>query len=276
MTDRTRAAHGPVRQWTTWADGAQFVALQEGPDTEVIDPNDPEHQPDDGGDPDDGGERQPFQVSESEWNKTQAELRRAKKALRALQAAQEDPDDGGEDDPEPQAQPKGKKGSDDRSERRIRRAQQRVEELERKLRDREVRSSVLDALGERGITGKPAKALLRLIDADSITVDGTEVDPESVSDAVEEAMAEYGDLFKPTRRGKEDDVESRRKRRHGGPAATKGDAQGDKPEGYLSPEEFLRTPVDVRHSPDFRKRVEKSRPYWPKRVPARVFAQSGE
>ena len=46
------------------------------------------------------------------------------------------------------------------------------------------------------------------------------------------------------------------------------------PGGYVSPEEYISTPREVRLSESFRARVDKSRRYWPSKVPASTFSQS--
>jgi len=45
-------------------------------------------------------------------------------------------------------------------------------------------------------------------------------------------------------------------------------------EGYISPDDYARYPQAVRLSPDFRKRVEASKPYWPTHFNPKQFPQA--
>jgi len=152
------------------------------------------------------------------------------------------------------------------------------ETLRRQLRDARAADALRDEIERRGVTGSRASAMRRLASQVEFDEDGFP-DEESVRSAIDAVAKDYPDLFEaPSGDGEEPEAEEtprRRMRRAAGPATPP--QQSAMPDGYVSPEDYERTPPHIRTSPEFQKRVRLSQPLWPgfhrdKKISARTFA----
>lgn len=203
-------------------------------------------------------------IDRSEHDRIQAENRRLKKAAK--------------DREEQEAQAKAQREADaaraagdfDKA-LGIERAEK--ERLQGLLQQRNARDAVVAEAAARGLNAEQARALARLTETSGIETDDLgEVRADQVATAVEATLQAYPNMFKAgPATPPSDDGKGGKPRRQAGPATPTGDG-GGKPEGYVSPEEYTATPQEVRHTAEFQARVARSRPYWPKVVPANSFA----
>jgi hypothetical protein len=206
----------------------------------------------DGGEGDDADES--VTLTKAEWNKFQAQQRKLAKQVRDLaKAATPAPQQGGDEDEGDEGEaapaPKKKAAKGDATARAELRAEREA------LRAERLDTAVTAELVKRGYSERQAEVLLRSVDRDAITFNGTKVDRASVTDAVDTLVDEYGDEFRPAAR-----KAGEKQPRRGAPATPP--QQKNLPPGFLSPEEYAQTPVAARMSPEFMQRVEQSRPYW--------------
>lgn len=203
-------------------------------------------------------------VDPAEWNRVNAENRRLRKQQEKAEKAERDRK-AQEDVEAAEAAGEFQKGVDA--------ANKRADDAEAKLAEREIRDAVRDYIGTLGLSGSKAAALLRLVDLKIVDEDA----PESVEAAVGVVLQQYPDLFagETTPSSDDTDKETRRMRRQPGPSSPPDAEKTTLPADYVSPEEYVATPREVRYTDDFRARVAKSRPYWPKILPANTFAIEG-
>jgi hypothetical protein len=231
------------------------------------------------GDEGDGAE-ETVSVDKTEYNRKMAKLRKLETAERkrvkaadaeAARAAQEAADaaaddaEGDDDEPVQKPKPKAKaKGKQTKS---------GPTPQELKLQARLLKVAVQEDLVGRGMPASHVDAMLKLMDADAVEFDSDgDVDGDSLKAVIDETLGSYGKMF-----GGSDDGDERpaKKRRSAGPGASAQDKQNT-PAGYLSPEEFNRTPIKIRYTPAFRARVDLSRPYWPTKISAKTFGLGSE
>jgi hypothetical protein len=193
-------------------------------------------------------------VSQAEYNRMQAETRRLRKETEDRKRREEE---AASKQREEDAKARGDfKAALAERDKRVLEAEARADRAEAKNRLR-------DEIASRGITGSKAGALMRLVDLDSLVGQ----DSAAVTAAVEDAVLEFPDLFAAP---PEPTPEPGRPRRPA-PSSPPDSGQPQLPEGFLSMEEYSRTPIGVRHTPEFQARADKSKPYWPTSVPASSF-----
>jgi hypothetical protein len=130
-----------------------------------------------------------------------------------------------------------------------RQAEERAGQAERAVK-------LADAISAKGYVGERAALLRRLVDpaADDL--------PAAISGAVAAHRSMFVDPepAPPTRAP-----------RRGGPTTPPAETSLARrlPGGYVSPEEYVRTPMATRYSPEFQRRVAASRPHWPKHIDPR-------
>lgn len=117
--------------------------------------------------------------------------------------------------------------------------------------DAECAARLAEAIASRGLRGDRAVALRKLI-----------ADPgDDIETAIDAHLAAFPTLFaEPT--------PAPRMRRGLGPTTppVHSGALARRPAGFVSREEYVATDHTTRMTPEFRKRVEVSKPYWPKAV----------
>lgn len=153
--------------------------------------------------------------------------------------------------------------------------------LKRELRRTRASDALRDEIERRGHAGSRASAIRRLAGQVKFDDDGYP-DEESVQAAVDAVEKDYPDLFgEPPDEPEAEEApeEDTRRRRRGAPPATP-PTKAAMPEGFVSPEEYQRTPAQIRTTAEFQKRVERSKPFWPgyarsKSVSATSFAVDG-
>jgi hypothetical protein len=174
-----------------------------------------------------------FTVTKEQWDATQAELRVLKKAVKP--AAPKAPET-----PAAPAAPSAEA--------------QRIDALEAKLRKASLSSAVLREVTRQGYGAEAAELIGASIAADAVEFDGTDVNGESVAQAVGGLLTKFGGmLVKPAAPG--------------APPTQRGTAptqvqQPTMPTGFLSMDEFMRMPNAVQLSPETARRLEMSKPYW--------------
>ncbi len=120
--------------------------------------------------------------------------------------------------------------------------------------------AITDVLLARNYTGEQATAIKRMVDRDTVELDGSgEPVAASVTAAVDSVVEQFPNMFNT-----EAPTDTPKPARRAGPATPPPGAQDGKPEGYVSPEEYQATPMATRYTDAFRARVEVSRPFWPK------------
>ncbi len=136
-------------------------------------------------------------------------------------------------------------------------------------------NTVRDEIAAQGFSGEQARALNDLVNLDAITITNGAAERGSVTQAVTGVVGQYPAMFKLAS-GTEpvvDPAQPAPSVRAAAPAVPV--TQGQHPGvGYMSPEEYMATPQNVRlHDPEFAKRVAASRHKWPTEVSATSFAQ---
>lgn len=138
---------------------------------------------------------------------------------------------------------------------------------EAKLAEVSVGEALMTEVTRLGFAGEQAAALLNLTDKSGIT-------PEAgASEAIAAAVAKYPALFKQSPQTPAVQTIHQNQAPPPGPASTQYSQGHEGVEGFVTMEEYLRTPQPERLTDAFQARVEKSRPYWPSEVPASSFAQ---
>ena len=204
------------------------------------------------------------QLSESEYNRMQAENRTLRRKQEKAEKA--DSDRAAKEATDAAAAAGDfQKGVDD--------ANTRADDAEDRLKQRDVSDAVRDHISSLGLSSTKGLALLRLVDLKNVDDD---ISSESVEASVAVVLQQYPDLFTtPAESGDEGDPKEQRMRRQAGPSSPPDAEKSTLPPNYLSPEEYLNTPQAVRYSDAFRARVEESRPFWPNIVSANTFAIEG-
>lgn len=127
----------------------------------------------------------------------------------------------------------------------------------------ELGDAITDVLLMRSYTGEQATAIKQLVDRDAVEVDSNgQPVAASVVAAVDSVVERFPNLFNPAA----PEPPAPRTPRTAGPATPSAEQQSGLPEGYVSPEEYERTPLDTRYSDAFRARVAISEPFWPKHI----------
>ncbi len=111
-------------------------------------------------------------------------------------------------------------------------------------------SALSDAISAKGPTGERAQLARRLVDQTA----------EDLPAAVDAVIAGLPRMF-----ATEPSPPAPRAVRRPGPSTPPalGLARTMLPSGYVDPQTFMETPAHIRHTAEFRRRVEVSRPYWP-------------
>lgn len=237
----------------------------EGEGTEV-------HDQDDAGTPAGGGES--VTITRAEHARLQHDARKARKEAERLKAATEDAERKRQQD-ELSAQGKHQEA--------VQLAEQARAKAEAKAAQAAVRAAVMEEVVARGFTGGRAKALRKMVDLGTVQV--TDGDPleASVKLAVDAAMAEAPELFGVADEdggGEEPSTTSTapapkaKPRRPTSPSTPV--PSGPPFDGFLSQEEYTRTPQVIRLAKEFQARAKKSAPFWPEKVPVSTFQQGNE
>jgi hypothetical protein len=228
-------------------------------DTAPSTPEVPTHEAPEPTAPPSGGPPGTVQLTTEEHNRLQADARTARRRADKLEQdakAREDRE----------AQEAAKAAGDFDTALRIER--EKGERLEREATERDVRDAVRDHIIGLGYSGSRVTALQKLV---STTEIGEAHDADTIAAVVATTISQYPDLFIV----KDDAPEggsAPRVRRTPGPSTPPDDAsRAASDPDYISPQEYLDTPHAVRHSPEFRARVDKSRPHWPTSVSATAF-----
>ena len=200
-------------------------------------------------------------ISEAEHNRTNAELRRLKKDAADREAA--DAAATTQADREA-AEARGQYDAALAAEQTAREA------AEAQVTALTGETALLQEVTRRGFGGEQAAALLKLTDASTVTADaGAEA-------AVEAAIAKYPALFKPATPAPAPGTPAPAPAptSQNLPPASVDYSQGHETvDGFLTMEEYLRTPASERVTESFQARVAKSEPFWPSEVPASSFTQ---
>lgn len=203
-------------------------------------------------------------LTKEEHDRLQADARTAKRKLATLEEANTAREAADE------AEAARAAGDFDKA---LRVGREETERLQGQLSLRDVTDAVRDEISSLGYSGSRAGGLQRLVDAKAIaTVEGAP-DPDGVTAAVAATIAQYPDLFQIE--GSETpgaEEEEKGMRRTPGPAAPTKASLDAKPPDYIAPEAYASYPHEVRMTPEFQERVRKSRPHWPKKVPATSFS----
>ena len=125
------------------------------------------------------------------------------------------------------------------------------EAAERRAEQAERVAAVHDAIAARGFLGEKAAALRRLVDPAA----------EDLGAAVDAAVKQYAGLFASETPAPPAKVVRRR-----GPSTPPavGESRMTLPGGFIDPETYMLMPRSERLTERVRRRVEVSRPYWPK------------
>lgn len=201
-------------------------------------------------------------ISQEEHNRLQAENRRLRKAQDEAERKRE------AQEAERQRQAAEEQGDYQKA---LEQERKQREAAEERLRRASVADALRDEISSRGFSGQKAAALRRMVDAGSVQLDQDgEPNKGQLMAAVDTVMTSYPDLF-PAPSGAEEEPEVKPTPRKASAPATppnSGGAQGD----LLTMEEYLSTPANLRLTPEFQKRVERSRHSWPSAVSATSFA----
>jgi hypothetical protein len=140
-----------------------------------------------------------------------------------------------------------------------------------------VKLALSEAAEERGWSVAQRKLARKLIDVEKLDFDDEgEPTVDSMKTVLDAVAEEYPDAFTVAEPEPGDgEIEPGKKKARKAPATP---PKGQKPfEGYVSPDEYMATPREVRLTPEFQGRVELSRAHWPDSVPHDSFpGGSGE
>lgn len=129
----------------------------------------------------------------------------------------------------------------------------------------ELGDAITDVLLARSFTGEQAVAIKSLVDRTTVELDSTgEPVATSVAAAVDAVVERFPNLFTVEKPADPETPAARTPRMPGPATPPPSGAEAGKPEGYISPEEYTRTPLETRYTPEFRKRAELSEAFWPK------------
>lgn len=204
-------------------------------------------------------------VSEAEFNRVQAELRKLRTEAEKREAADRDLVAKQEREA---AEARGQYDKALAAEQAARKAaEERAANLARE-------TSLFQEITRRGFGGEQAAALVRLTDSTAIAADGTGADS-----AVEAALSKYPALF-GSQTGRSDNPTPPAPTNNPAPPPARqlppsstGYRTGyETIDGFVSMEEYARTPQAERLTSEFQARVARSEPYWPSEVPASSFA----
>lgn len=201
-------------------------------------------------------------LSEAEHNKLQADLRRLRKELEQREKAEADALRKRE---QQEAEARGEYDKALERERRDR------EKAERELQELRRAESLREEIAIAGYSGEQAAALLRLAGPDA-------TDASTAAAAVEATIKRFPGLFQTRAAAtppqpRDEQAPRQQPVRPTTPASLPTGAE--KVDGYISQEEYLRTPRSERMTSEFQARVARSEPFWPSEVPAGSFAQDG-
>lgn len=134
------------------------------------------------------------------------------------------------------------------------------------------KDALREAIMLKGYAGEQAAAIVRLANVSTIPVDSSgNADTGAAAAAVDGVLQQFSNLFKQGGAPVPNPTNPNPAQPRSAPAAPA--RQEPIPTGFLSMEEYLATPVEVRMTPEFQKRVTLSQARWPKEVPATSFAQ---
>lgn len=196
-------------------------------------------------------------ISEAEHNRMNAELRRLKKEAETRATADAEAQSKAEREA---AEARGAYDTQLAKEQAARKAaEDRANEIVRS-------NALLTEVTRRGYTGEQATALMKLTDSDGVTLDGTGADA-----AVDAAIKKYPALF--TQQQASTPSPGQRQAPSQLPPSSTQYAKGfETIDGFLTMEEYVRTPRAERLTDAFQERVRKSEPFWPSEVPASSFS----
>lgn len=215
------------------------------------------------------GDEENVTLSKKEHDATFGELRR----LKAEKKAREDAE---AEEARQAAQKKAKEEGDFETGLELERAEKKAAQA--KAQKMGVKLALTEAAEERGWSAAQRKLARKLIDTDELSFDDDgEPTADSMKTVLDAVAEEYPDAF--TVAGGEEppdgETEPGKKKARKAPATPPKD---QKPfDGYVSPDEYMKTPFDVRMTKAFQDRVELSRGHWPESVPHDSFpGGSGE
>lgn len=139
--------------------------------------------------------------------------------------------------------------------------------LRDQLAQRDRRDTLRDEIDARQLTPSQRRLVMRLADVTDANF--------NAADAVDLIQADYADIFTAPAEApaSEPSVPQTPPIRRAGP--TPPAPRKNVPfEGFIAPDEYASYPQAVRLSPEFRKRVDASRPYWPTHFNPKAFPQS--
>lgn len=200
-------------------------------------------------------------LAEAEHSRLQAELRQANKRLAQIEEQR-------------LAREREEKIESERAAGRFDAALAEERIAREKAEQRAVRAEkaqqLRDLISDRGLTGERAAALRKLVDLDA----------QDLATEVEATIEAFPNLF-GTSEPSPPPADPQRMVRRPGPTTPPATPPTQNkynrlPADFVTPEEYLDTPMHVRYSDEFRKRVEASKPHWPKKIKASDFVSSNE
>ena len=125
-------------------------------------------------------------------------------------------------------------------------------------------NAIRDAAGSRKWSTSAQRTAVKMVDSSTLERDAEGVPTtDSIKAALDGLEGEFPDIYVDA--GQTGDTNKGGKKKAVQTPANPADSAGQKAtfEGFISQEEYMDTPFDVRNSPEFRKRLEKSRAHWP-------------
>lgn len=210
-------------------------------------------------------------MTKAEYDNLQAEARRGKKAQRDAEKAADDR----------RSADLAAAGQTDQLLGEARQAREaadaRADLAEMQLQSFTKADAIAASAAARGFTGEQLVAIKRLANVSSVELDATgQPNVVQVTAAVDSVIAQFPNTFGPQTPGTPAPAADPAAAAQ--PAAVPGSPpeSAAHPAGYVSPEEYERTPWEVRYSAEFQERVTKSEPFWKRagydKVPANSFA----
>lgn len=148
----------------------------------------------------------------------------------------------------------------------LRQVQDENAELKAQLQQVNTSNAIRDAAGTRKWTLSAQRMAQQLVNPSTLERDANGVPtPESLESALDQLAKDYPDVYVETGQSGDDDKDGGKRKAVQTPAnpAAQEENRGAKFKGYISPEEYMRTPFKTRQTADFRKRLEESRQHWP-------------
>ena len=146
----------------------------------------------------------------------------------------------------------------------LREAETARDEAQTKLRGVLTDNAIRDAAGSREWSASAQRTAAKMVDSSSLERDDEGVPTaDSLKTALDGLEGEYPDIYVNAGAPGDGDKGGKKKvvQTPANPnASTK---QAAKFDGFISEQEFVDTPFDVRNTPEFRARLDKSRQYWP-------------